>query len=181
MGNIKIIIKKFMVKDNITGQELHLNPINDPPHILGVYYKKLKINVDSRGDLTELWSKPWSKLEPVAPKVEHVYYNTTHEGVCKGWHYHLNTFSQYTCLKGKMQVVLIDIRTDSKSFGEVDQFIIGSQNPSYIKIPPGVMKAWKSLEGDSVIINLLTSSDVTDNYKIPIENILIDIWEPKNG
>jgi len=166
-----------MVRDNFLPEELHINPVNDTPHISGVYFKKLTVNTDSRGDLTELWSKPWSETEPVASQVEHVYYNTTHAGICKGWHYHLNTFSQYTCLVGKMQVVLVDARMDSESFGQVDQFIIGFQNPGFIKIPPGILKAWKSLEGDSVIVNLLTSADVSDNLKIPIEKILPDVWQ----
>jgi dTDP-4-dehydrorhamnose 3,5-epimerase len=169
-----------MVNANLTSGDLHVHSQKDSPGIEGVYYKKLKVNVDERGDLTELWSKPWAGNEPVANVIEHVYFNTTHENVCKGWHYHLNTFSQYTCVVGKMQVVLIDARQESLTYGQVDQFVIGSQNPSFIKIPPGVIKGWKSLKGDSVIVNLLTSADVADNYKIPIERLLPDIWESAN-
>lgn len=165
-----------MVTASFSSDDLQVSPIGITPSIDGVYYKKLTKNVDDRGDLTELWSKPWSNIEPVASQIEHVYYNTTHQGVLKGWHYHLHTFSQYTCLVGKMQVVLIDGRPESPTYGQVNQFIIGAENPSFIKIPPGVLKAWKSLSGDSVIINLLTSSDVADNYKISIDNILPSIW-----
>ena len=168
-------------KDLLKKAIFKIKPPSDNPAIEGVYYKKLHTNVDDRGNLTELWSLPWSKSEPVAKKIEHVYYNTTHEGVCKGWHYHLKTFSQYTCVIGEMQVVLIDARKNSVTFGYVDQFVIGDENPSYLKIPPGVLKAWKSLKGDSVIINLLTSADIEDNYKIPVDTLLTDIWLPKHG
>jgi len=180
-----------MVKDKNTSKILSLTEIKkikfkvskvwESPGIVGVYYKKLDTRLDGRGDLTELWSKPWANKEPVTEKVEHVYYNTTHEGVVKGWHVHEHTFSQYTCVFGKMQIVLVDLRKSSKTFGFVDQFVIGEKNPSLIKIPPGVLKAWKSLRGDSVIINLLTSADLEDNYKYPIDSILNDIWEPKNS
>ncbi|KKR11805.1 MAG: dTDP-4-dehydrorhamnose 3,5-epimerase [Candidatus Woesebacteria bacterium GW2011_GWA1_39_21] len=146
------------------------------PKIKGVYYKQLIRHVDARGDLTELWSFPWSKNEPIAKKVEHVYFNTTHEGFIKGFHWHRRTYSQYTCVSGKMQVVLVDIRKDSPTRYNVDQFIIGTNNPAYLKIPPGVLKAWKSLEGDSVIVNLLTSYDMSDNFKIDPQSILKTIW-----
>ena len=151
------------------------------PSIKEVYFKNLKVNVDGRGDLTELWSEPWSKDEPVAREVKHVYFNTTHQGVTKGWHVSEDTYSQYTCIMGKMQVVLVDVRDGSSTFGFVDKFMIGSKNPSFIIIPPGVLKAWKSLQGDSIIVNLLTSANKEDNFRYPWDSILTEIWEPKNG
>lgn len=114
-----------------------LNNFSESPKIAGVYYKRLVRNVDERGDLTELWSEPWSRNEPVAKVIRHIYFNTTHEGIVKGWHVHEETFSQYTCVVGKMEVVLADVREKSKTFGVVDRFIVGTENPSFIKIPPG--------------------------------------------
>ncbi|OGM33817.1 hypothetical protein A3D01_02505 [Candidatus Woesebacteria bacterium RIFCSPHIGHO2_02_FULL_39_13] len=171
---------------NLTVEDLKkinfkLNSLRESPTIRDVYYKRLTTYVDGRGDLTELWSEPWNKKEDVARKIEHVYFNTTHEGVIKGWHVHERTFSQYTCVRGKMQVVLVDVRRKFPTFGYVDQFIIGTQNPSLIVIPPGVLKAWKSLRGDSIIVNLLTLADVKDNFKYPWDAILKEVWEPKNG
>lgn len=176
---------KFVFKDlNETAlqkidlkQEYELNKAT----IEGVYYKKLTTHVDDRGDLTELWSKPWSESEEIASNIEHVYYNTTHAGVIKAWHVHEHTVSQYTCLQGKMQVVLVDVRDKSKTFAQVNCFLIGVHNPSFIKIPPGVLKGWKSLKGDSVIVNLLTSSEIKDNFKYQWDCILGDIWLPRNG
>jgi len=93
-----------------------------------VYLKNLKTNIDGRGDLTELWSQPWSDKEPIASEIKHVYFNTTHEGIIKAWHAHEFTQSQYACVQGEIQVVLIDARNDSKTFSHVNQFIIGTQN-----------------------------------------------------
>lgn len=158
-----------------------INPSFNKPKIKGVYYKDLKTHVDSRGDLTELWSDNWIKKEPIAKKIAHVYLNTTHQGVTKAWHVHEKTYSQYTCVKGKMQIVLVDIRAGFKTFGQVDRFIIGTMTPGYIKIPPGVLKGWKSFDGNSIIVNLLTTSKVDDNFKYPWNSILKNVWEPKNG
>lgn len=172
--------------DKVTATKLKkmkfsINSIWDSPKIEGVYYKKLNTRLDGRGDLTELWSRPWAQKENIEKTVEHVYFNTTNEGVLKAWHVHESTISQYTCVDGKLQVVLVDVRENSKTRGMVDQFVIGSKNPSYIRIPAGVLKGWKSLCGESIIINLLTSADVSDNYKYPWDTILTDIWEPRNG
>ena len=161
--------------------KLNVGSIWQSPTIDGVYYKKLNTLVDGRGDLTELWSKPWSEYENIAREIEHVYFNTTHEGITKAWHAHEKTYSQYTCVEGKMQVVLVDVREKSPTYGFVNQFIIGTKNPALIVIPPGILKGWKSLQGDSIIVNLLTSPDVKDNFKYPWDSILKDIWEPKNG
>ncbi len=191
--NIKNIIIKFMVSGNLlkimdfSHTQINIEKLKkikfrqnkklNTPKIKDVYYKKLTTFKDERGDLTELWSFPWSLNEPIAPEVKHVYYNTTHEGFVKGWHFHEKTYSQYTCVKGMMQVCLLDIRDTSKTFGFVDIFMIGTENPSFIKIPPGVLKAWKSIKGDSVIVNLLTTAQKEDNYKFDWDIILRDIWK----
>lgn len=167
--------------DQLQKIRLEVNDVWNQVTIDGVYFKQLRRHVDARGDLTELWSQPWVENEDVAKEIKHVYLNTTHAGVTKAWHVHEDTFSQYTCVSGKMQVVLVDAREESPTFGQVNKFLIGIHNPSFIKIPPGVLKGWKSLAGDSVIVNLLTSADVKDNYKYPWDCILNDVWEPKNG
>jgi len=161
-------------------EKLKVSPVSESPRISGVYYRKLKTFYDDRGDLAELWSQPWGDTEPVAKDIAHVYFNTTHQGITKGWHVHERTFSQYTCVKGKMQIVLIDVRPKSETYLFVNQFIIGTNNPSFIKIPPGVLKGWKSLNKDSIIVNLLTSADVNDNFKIDITSLLPNIWLPQD-
>lgn len=159
-------------------QTLSVRSIWNGATIDGVYVRNLKTNVDGRGDLTEIWTQNWD--DPNILPIEHAYYNLTDKGVTKGWHWHAHTSSQYVCLAGKMQIVLIDLREDSKTFGEVNQFTPSEKNPQLIKIPPFVLKGWKALEKNSVIINLLSSKDTKDNFKTPVENFLPDIWQPRN-
>ncbi|MBI4099624.1 dTDP-4-dehydrorhamnose 3,5-epimerase family protein [Candidatus Microgenomates bacterium] len=154
-----------------------IRKITEGATIEGVYAKNLKTWVDGRGDLTEIWSLSWEDKDKLAP-IEHVYYNLTDQGVTKGWHWHTKTFSQFVCPAGKMQVVLFDLRQDSPSFGEVNQFICSSKNPMYIKIPPYVLKGWKALEPGALIINLLSSKGNEDNFKVPVATFLPDIWQP---
>lgn len=170
------------MKDNfdplkLKNTEFKIRKVTEGATIEGVYAKSLKTWVDGRGDLTEIWSLGWEDKDKLAP-VEHVYYNVTDPGVIKGWHWHTKTFSQFVCLAGKMQVVLFDLRKDSKSFGEVNQFVCSSKNPMYIKIPPYVLKGWKALEENALIINLLSTRGNEDNFKVPTETFLQNIWQP---
>lgn len=158
--------------------ELKIRSVWDGVTIEGVYLKNLKTMVDGRGDLTEIWSKKWQ--DPNLVDIEHAYYNLTDKGVVKGWHWHEDTFSQYIGLAGRMQIVLIDLNKDSKTFGEVNQFVFSSKNPQYIKIPPFVLKGWKSLEDNGIIINLLSSAKTEDNFKVPSNTFLPNIWQPIN-
>lgn len=150
---------------------------SDGATIKDVYAKRLVTNVDGRGELTEIWSRGWSDADKLVG-IEHSYFNLTDVGIIKGWHWHERTFSQYVCLGGKMQIVLVDLRKDSPTFTEVNQFLCSSKNPMYIKIPPHVLKGWKALEPGASIINNLSTADKEDNFKVPVATFLPGIWQP---
>ncbi len=161
------------------GVEFKIKKPNDGATIAGVYTRRLQTYVDGRGDLTEMWTEKWQDPNLIPPK--HIYYNLTDPGVIKGWHWHEIASSQYVCLAGKMQIVLIDLIEGSPSFGDVNQFVVSAKNPMCIKIPPRVLKGWKALDANAVIINLVTSADTSDNYKVPWDTFVKDIWQPING
>ena len=71
-----------------------------------VYLKDLKVILDGRGEVTELWSKNWLEEGVIPPA--HVYQSATDFGVVKCWH-HENT-DQFTVTRGKLQVSLVDAK-----------------------------------------------------------------------
>jgi dTDP-4-dehydrorhamnose 3,5-epimerase len=152
------------------------------PTINGIKHKKLDTIVDGRGDVIELWSLPWVEKEGFSlPK--HVYQSATDYGVTKCWHLHEIHTDQFTVTRGKMQVVCVDLRIESLTFGEVNSFIIGIQNPSLILIPPGVMHGWKALSSpETIVVNLQTEVyDPKDEFKFRWDCVLAEVWEPNNG
>jgi dTDP-4-dehydrorhamnose 3,5-epimerase len=152
------------------------------PTIEGVQVKDLKVNLDGRGDVIELWSKPWVESQGfVMP--EHVYQSATDYGVVKCWHLHNIHTDQFTVTRGKLQVTLVDIRPDSPTFGHVNALFMGSQLPRLLKIPPMVMHGWKALTQPEVIVVNLQSHvyDAADEFKFPWDCVLADVWEPRNG
>lgn len=152
------------------------------PTIQGVRRKDLTTIVDGRGDVIELWSLPWVESEGLAVP-RHAYQSATDYGVVKCWHLHEIHTDQFTVTRGKMQIVCVDVREDSPTYGDVNSFITGIQRPSLIMIPPGVMHGWKALsQPESIVVNLQTHPyDPTDELKFPWDCVLEDVWEPRNG
>lgn len=147
--------------------------------ITGVRFKKLTSIVDGRGELTELWSEPWGEFEQPL----HVYQSATDAGVVKAWHYHNVHTDQFAITRGKVQVIVADVREFSTSFGDVNTFFMGTQNPSLLRIPRGLLHGWKALSGpEIVVLNLQTHVyDPVDELKFPWDCVLQDVWEPRNG
>lgn len=147
----------------------------------GVLVRDLRVNLDGRGDVTELWSKPWTEQGFVVP--EHCYQSATDYGVTKCWHLHDIHTDQFTVTRGKLQVTVVDIREDSPTFGQVNRFFIGSLQPKLIKIPPMLMHGWKALTAPEVLVVNFQSHvyDPQDEFKFPWNCVLEAVWEPKNG
>jgi dTDP-4-dehydrorhamnose 3,5-epimerase len=152
-----------------------------PPTIEGVIVKDLKVNLDDRGEITELWSKPW--INEGLLNTEHVYQSATDYGVTKCWHLHERHTDQFVVTRGKLQVSLVDLREASETFGHVNLIFLGSLKPRLIKIPTMIMHGWKALSSPEVLVlNFQThvySSD--DEFKFPWDCVLTEVWGPKNG
>ena len=121
--------------------------------IEGVVVKKLKPLVDERGFLMEILRSD----EGIFDKFGQCYVTMVHPGIVKGWHYHKKQYDHFSCLQGTAKVVLYDPRENSKTYREVNEFILGLETPLLVKIPPYVFHGF-SAEGkkDAVILNLPT-------------------------
>lgn len=154
---------------------------NKRPSIEGVILKELTTHLDGRGDVIELWSKPW--IGEGFVNTQHVYQSATDFGVVKAWHLHKIHTDQITVTRGKLQLSLIDLRKGSASFGNVDIFFLGSSAPRIIKVPPFIMHGWKALSSPEVIVVNMQSHIYMpeDEIRFPWDCVLHEIWEPKNG
>lgn len=152
------------------------------PTINGIKSKELKALLDGRGEVTELWSAPWIEKEGFV-RCEHAYQSATDYGVVKCWHLHAIHTDQFTVTRGKIQVVCVDVRTGSPTFGVVNSFVFGTHRPLLLMIPPGILHGWKSLSHPEVIVVNFQSMpfDSSDEFKFPWDCVLTEVWEPKNG
>lgn len=163
-------------------QKFTLQNIYKPPTIEGVRLKELNVLLDGRGDLIELWSRPWVENEGFEV-ANHCYQSGTDFGVVKAWHLHPIHTDQFTVTRGKIQVLIADIREESPTFGHVNSIFMGTEKARLLKIPNGILHGWKALSHPEVIVvNFQTHIyDAKDELKFPYECILENLWEPRNA
>jgi len=148
----------------------------------GVSVKKLRLIPDERGRLMEIVRNDDEGFIGFGQ----VYMTTCYPGVVKGWHYHKLQTDYMTCISGMLKLALYDSREDSPTRAEVDEFFIGSHNPSRITIPPGVCHGFKCIgTKEAIVINTVTETynyDDPDEHRIhPHKNDIPYEWERKDG
>lgn len=135
--------------------------------IKGIQIKNLKVLKDKRGFLMEILRSD----DKIFQKFGQVYLTFCKYGVAKAWHYHKLQDDYFVCLEGKALVALYDLRKNSKTFGEVNKFILSAPEKSgqhiVLKIPKGVVHGFTALtKNGTKILNVPTK---TYNYKKPDE------------
>jgi dTDP-4-dehydrorhamnose 3,5-epimerase len=116
----------------------------------GVELKQLKKNVDERGYLCELLRKDWD----IFKEYSMTYFSITFPGVVRGWHRHARTKqTDYMCiLQGTGKIVVYDDREGSSTKGVLNEFVIGEDNPTLVKIPGECWHGFKALGVKPVLL-----------------------------
>lgn len=121
--------------------------------IEGLKVTRLKVIPDERGRLMEIF-----RMSEIGIQPQQIYLTTAYEGIVKDkdeFHMHKNQTDFFSCIKGRIKLVLVDIRGESATKGEINEFEIGEGNFCLITIPKKVLHAFKSLKGESYIINCI--------------------------
>jgi dTDP-4-dehydrorhamnose 3,5-epimerase len=131
--------------------------------IAGVEVKTLKVIPDERGRLMEILRSD----EPIFKKFGQLYMTTAYPGVVKGWHYHKVQWDHFAVVKGMLKLVLVDVREDSETKDEINEFFLGPHNPILVSVPPLVLHGFKGIDVDeTIVINCPTE---VYHYKDPDE------------
>ncbi len=107
----------------------------------GVLVKHLKVFNDDRGCLMELLKEG----DPLFMSIKQTTFTEAHPGVIKAFHWHRHQFDLWFFPYGMAQVVLHDMRKESKTAGKTDVFFMGEKNPILLLIPPGVAHGYRVL------------------------------------
>ncbi len=138
--------------------------------IEGVKIKRLQVLSDNRGRLMEIFRVSETNIQP-----QQVYLTTAYEGVMKdkeSFHMHKNQTDNMSCIRGKIKLVLVDTREDSRTKDEINEFEIGEENFCLVTIPPKVVHAFKSLHGEAYVINCIDheyNSENSDEFRVKNE------------
>ena len=150
--------------------------------IEGVKSKKLRLIPDERGWLMEILRSDDAEF---FTKFGQVYVSTTYPGVVKAWHYHKQQIDNFTCISGMVKLVLIDTRDNSSTKGAVNEFFLGTQNPTLVQVPNLVYHGWKCISTNvSTVVNVPTELyryDDPDEYRLQPHGSLPYDWARKDG
>jgi len=81
----------------------------------------------------------------------------SYAGTIKAFHYHLHQTDVWVPAKGMFQVVLVDLRVDSDTFGARNTIYAGQLRPWQILIPPGVVHGYKVIGADAGMLVYVTN------------------------
>jgi dTDP-4-dehydrorhamnose 3,5-epimerase len=101
-------------------------------------------------------------------------------GIIKAFHYHLYQADFWVPSAGLLQVVLVDMRVGSKTYGVKNTIYVGNLRPWQILIPPGVAHGYKVIgEQPSVLVYVTNCTyNPRDEGRIPHDDSRISYdWE----
>ena len=137
--------------------------------IHGVKTKQLRVIPDERGRLAEMLRMD----DDIFIKFGQCYFTTTYPGVVKAWHFHKIQTDNFVAVSGMFKVALYDVRDDSPTRGEVNEFFLGDYKPMLLQIPNGVYHGWKCIsEHEGIVVNVSTEAynyDEPDEYRLPFD------------
>jgi dTDP-4-dehydrorhamnose 3,5-epimerase len=150
--------------------------------IAGVKTKKLITHADERGWLYEILRSD----DEIFTRFGQVYISAVYPGVVKAWHCHSKQTDSFTVVSGMAKLVLADLREDSATKGEINEFFIGDENRMLVQIPPGVYHGVKGYGTNPALI--LNCPDKPfdrnnpDEMRLPLDTAEIQYdWEIKHG
>jgi dTDP-4-dehydrorhamnose 3,5-epimerase len=150
--------------------------------IHGVRTKTLRVVPDERGWLMEILRADEPEL---FSKFGQVYVSATYPGVIKAWHYHKQQVDHFACVAGMVKLVLVDTREDSPTNGAVNEFFLGTHNPTLVQVPNLVYHGWKCIGAEpALVINVPTEPyrhGDPDEYRLDPHGTLPYDWTRKDG
>lgn len=172
-----------MVKDKtMANPTSYVETTDKTPLIDGVRTKTLRLIPDERGWLMEILR---SDDPDYFQKFGQVYVSATYPGVVKAWHYHKHQIDNFSCVSGMVKLVLVDTREGSPTKGAINEFFLGTQNPTLVQVPNLVYHGWKCISTEvSTVVNVPTELyryDDPDEYRLEAHGTLPYDWARKDG
>ncbi len=123
-----------------------------PSHkIDGVYSITPTVSEDIRGNIwTSFLQSDMQDLIGDAVAFKHDKFSLNKKNVLRGIHGDTKTWKMVTAVYGRIQQVVVDMRKNSPTYLQWQDFVIGHQNPQMILIPPQMGNAYCVLSAHAV-------------------------------
>lgn len=107
----------------------------------------------------------------------------SYPGTIKAFHFHRRQSDCWVPLQGMLQVALVDMRTDSPTFGARNTLYIGSLRRWQLLVPPGIAHGYKVIGTEPAMLVYLTDRfyDPEDEGRIPYDDAQINYdWDTQH-
>lgn len=85
-------------------------------------------------------------------KFGEIYFSVSYPAVIKAWHVHKRMSLNYAVVKGRIKLVLYDLRPGSKTKGNLMELFLGEDNYCLVHVPPGVANGFKNYGSEPAIV-----------------------------
>jgi dTDP-4-dehydrorhamnose 3,5-epimerase len=117
--------------------------VKESDKIRGVYVLTPSISTDLRGNIwTSFIKNEVEKLLPSSLNFTHDKFSASKHNVLRGVHGDNKSWKLVTCVYGEIQQVVVDMRKESPTYKQWQDFIISKDNQQLILIPPNMGNAY---------------------------------------
>lgn len=153
---------------------------NAPDLIADVQIKPFTVWPDDRGYFLEVARLKQGLVSDFGAETTQVSTALNYPGIIKAFHFHKFQTDYWVAAAGLLQVALVDLRLDSKTYGVKNTLYVGALRPWQLLIPPGVAHGYKVIgEQPSVLVYITNRTyDPSDEGRIPYNDTGIAYdWE----
>jgi len=154
-----------------------------PDLIAGVRVQQFSLFPDDRGYFLEVQRICTGLAAGFPPESTQISAAISYPGTVKAFHFHLHQHDFWTTVNGLLQVVLMDLRVGSPTFGVRNTMYVGELRPWQVLIPPGVAHGYKVIGRDDALLVYLTDRfyNPKDEGRIPHNDPGINYdWETQH-
>ena len=143
-----------------------------PALIDGVQLQPFPIWSDDRGYFFEAMRAGCGLVSDFPMRSTQVSATLGYPGTIKAFHYHVHQTDCWIPAMGTLQVALVDLRPDSRTFGARNTIYVGVLRPWQIAIPPGVAHGYKVVGAEPSMLIYVTSRfyDAQDEGRIAYDD-----------
>jgi dTDP-4-dehydrorhamnose 3,5-epimerase len=127
-----------------------------PTKIQGCFELKTIVRKDDRGRLVKTFHQTTFKDLGLHTDFPEVYYSISKQHVLRGLHFQIPSkqhIKLVTCLEGKIQDVVVDLRVGSPTYGEHFSIILDSEKANMLYIPAGCAHGFYTISEKSIFVN----------------------------
>jgi len=156
----------------------------DSPNLIeGVRLEPFPLWPDDRGYFLEVIRMGQGIVAGYPPSTTQVSVAVSYPGTIKAFHYHVQQTDCWAPVSGMLQVVLVDLRKSSPTFGVRNTLYLGALRPCKALVPPGIGHGYKVIGTEPAVLVYVTDRlyNPEDEGRLPYDHPAINYdWETQH-